>query len=292
MIQQSNSWSLAIRYQAQAERHYRRAVEEFERLKALRQELPNEAILDPQPEPNEPLNPVPSEPIPPPETAAGGAGSRLPELPGVAAPVPLVLHAGPCLNGVLGSTHLSDTTHPTGCPSDAKIEASGRRAGRLEFTAEFHRTGGDRLGGNIGCSLQRAGRQRPGAHRPSSARANAACNWPARRWPADRRSWPAFADIYTAAPGSGAERWRPRRGSTPTTARLLDDQRHRRRPDRDAASTLHAEHFVAALEAGKHVYQEKTMALHRRHAKRMRAACQRAPAGARSRSGTRRAVPG
>jgi hypothetical protein len=42
-----------IRYQAQAERHYRRAVEEFERLKALRQELPNEPISDAQPEPNE-----------------------------------------------------------------------------------------------------------------------------------------------------------------------------------------------------------------------------------------------
>jgi hypothetical protein len=42
-----------IRYQAQAERHCRRAVEEFERLKALRQELPNEPISDAQPEPNE-----------------------------------------------------------------------------------------------------------------------------------------------------------------------------------------------------------------------------------------------
>jgi hypothetical protein len=53
MVKHSNSWSLAIRYQAQAERHYRRAVEEFERLKALRQEFPNEPIFDPQPEPNE-----------------------------------------------------------------------------------------------------------------------------------------------------------------------------------------------------------------------------------------------
>jgi hypothetical protein len=32
---------------------YRRAVEEFERLKRLRHELPNEAILEAQPEPNE-----------------------------------------------------------------------------------------------------------------------------------------------------------------------------------------------------------------------------------------------
>ena len=42
---------------------------------------------------------------------------------------------------------------------------------------------------------------------------------------------------------------------------------------------LHAEHFVAALDAGKHVYQEKTMAFTVEHAKRMRAAWQRAGAG-------------
>jgi len=38
MAMQSNSWSLALRYHAQAERHYRRAIEEFKRLKALRPE--------------------------------------------------------------------------------------------------------------------------------------------------------------------------------------------------------------------------------------------------------------
>ncbi len=53
MTSRSNSWSLFLRYQAQAERHYRRAVEEFERLKALRAELPNEAISDPRPEQKE-----------------------------------------------------------------------------------------------------------------------------------------------------------------------------------------------------------------------------------------------
>src|SRR5215467_10612247 len=41
---------------------------------------------------------------------------------------------------------------------------------------------------------------------------------------------------------------------------------------------LHAEHFVAALDAGKHVYQEKTMAFSVDHAKKMRAAYQRASA--------------
>src|SRR3954464_3088592 len=39
---------------------------------------------------------------------------------------------------------------------------------------------------------------------------------------------------------------------------------------------LHCEHFTAALEAGKHVYQEKTMAFSVDHAKRMRAAYRKA----------------
>ena len=39
---------------------------------------------------------------------------------------------------------------------------------------------------------------------------------------------------------------------------------------------LHCEHFTAALDAGKHVYQEKTMAFSVAHAKKMRAAFQRA----------------
>ena len=39
---------------------------------------------------------------------------------------------------------------------------------------------------------------------------------------------------------------------------------------------LHCEHFVASLDAGKHVYQEKTMAFSVAHAKRMRAAYQKA----------------
>ncbi len=39
---------------------------------------------------------------------------------------------------------------------------------------------------------------------------------------------------------------------------------------------LHCEHFVASLEAGKHVYQEKTMAFQVEHAKRMRSAFEHA----------------
>ena len=39
----SNALSLSIRYSAHAERQYRRAVEDFDRLKALREEIPNQA---------------------------------------------------------------------------------------------------------------------------------------------------------------------------------------------------------------------------------------------------------
>ncbi|MGD0497035.1 MAG: hypothetical protein ABSC23_01225 [Bryobacteraceae bacterium] len=60
MAHQSNSFSLFLRYQAQAERNYRRAMEEFERLKSLRgelpeEELPNEPTTAPQTEQNETL---------------------------------------------------------------------------------------------------------------------------------------------------------------------------------------------------------------------------------------------
>ena len=76
MVRQANSWSLFLRYQVQTERHCRRAVEEFERLKALRSELPNEPIFEPQPEENQttstpfetnPIPPEKAEPAPPPE---------------------------------------------------------------------------------------------------------------------------------------------------------------------------------------------------------------------------------
>jgi len=50
VLQHSDVWKIFLRYQAQTERLYRRAVEEFERLKALRAELPNEPIADIEPE--------------------------------------------------------------------------------------------------------------------------------------------------------------------------------------------------------------------------------------------------
>ena len=53
MVRRTDTWKLFLRYQAQTERNYRRALEDFERLKALRHELPNEANYDPQPEAKE-----------------------------------------------------------------------------------------------------------------------------------------------------------------------------------------------------------------------------------------------
>ena len=63
MAKQSNSFSLFLRYKAQAELQYRRAVEEFNRLKALRPELPKEAILEVEPEENEPPSTPSEEPV-------------------------------------------------------------------------------------------------------------------------------------------------------------------------------------------------------------------------------------
>ena len=79
LVKRCNGWQLFLRYQAQAERNYRRALEEFERLKALRPELPpalppelpnseipSEPTSDPQPEQNRPPSaPAPTNPNPP-----------------------------------------------------------------------------------------------------------------------------------------------------------------------------------------------------------------------------------
>jgi len=92
MAGKSNSWSLCLRYQAQTERHYRRAVEEFDRLKALRAEIPNEAISEAQPEQTEPTctvdetNPSPPEdpvPAPGPEASVSGLKLDLAGAPGI-----------------------------------------------------------------------------------------------------------------------------------------------------------------------------------------------------------------
>jgi hypothetical protein len=62
-VGKTESWKLFLRYQAQTERLFRRAVDEFERLKTLRDELPNEPIdpLDPDPLAPEEVLPQPPE---------------------------------------------------------------------------------------------------------------------------------------------------------------------------------------------------------------------------------------
>jgi len=80
----------------------------------------------------------------------------------------------------------------------------------------------------------------------------------------------AFADVYTKRL-ERAQAVAPDARASLDYRRLLDD------PLLDAVviatpQHLHAEHFCAALDAGKHVYVEKTLALTLEQAKRMRAA--------------------
>ena len=62
-VNESDAWKLFLRYQSQAERNYRRALEDFDRLKALRAELPNEPISETEAESAQPLPALPDEPI-------------------------------------------------------------------------------------------------------------------------------------------------------------------------------------------------------------------------------------
>jgi predicted dehydrogenase len=83
----------------------------------------------------------------------------------------------------------------------------------------------------------------------------------------------AFADIYT-------KRLEQAKSLAPEAATYLD---HRRLLDDKSIDAvliatpqhLHCEHFTNAMAAGKHVYQEKTMAFGVDHARRMRAAYKR-----------------
>jgi hypothetical protein len=104
-----------MRYHAQSERHYRRALEEFERVKALRPELqpklPNEPISEDQPEqnaeitdlePNPYLPPEPDPaptPEPPPPSPVSKPASPLAagQVPGGSCPQPATRTASPGL---------------------------------------------------------------------------------------------------------------------------------------------------------------------------------------------------
>ncbi len=82
------------------------------------------------------------------------------------------------------------------------------------------------------------------------------------------------ADIYTRRLDEFQARF-------PQTKRYLDYRHLLEDKQLDAVliatpQHLHCEHFTAAMEAGKHVYQEKTMAFTVDHAKQMRAAFQKA----------------
>src|SRR5882672_8453734 len=84
----------------------------------------------------------------------------------------------------------------------------------------------------------------------------------------------AFADIYT-------KRLEDAKKIAPDAKTFLDYRYLLEDNSIDAVliatpQHLHAEHFVAALDAGKHVYQEKTMAFTVAHAQKMRAAADRA----------------
>jgi len=84
----------------------------------------------------------------------------------------------------------------------------------------------------------------------------------------------AFADVYTRRLEE-AKQLAPAAKTYLDYRYLLDDKN----VDAVIIATpqhLHCEHFCAALEAGKHIYQEKTMAFTVEHAKKMRAAYQRA----------------
>ena len=64
LARKSNAFALFLRYQAQTERLYRRGIEELERLRALRTEIPNEPTSDPEPQETTPLTALETNPPP------------------------------------------------------------------------------------------------------------------------------------------------------------------------------------------------------------------------------------
>jgi len=125
-IRASNSWSLFLRYQAQAERHYRRAIEEFERLKRLRKELPNEPILEAEPEEIGPLMKDETNPSVRPDFASdapGGpaGGTSVPNLTaGEGAPVSDPVTS----DGASVPNHAANDAAPTPTSTPAESQAA------------------------------------------------------------------------------------------------------------------------------------------------------------------------
>lgn len=92
-------WSGFLRHQAQTERFYRRAIEEFNRLQALpnhpSEELPNEPVSAPQPEETAPFPTPPNEPEKEPENEPENEPSTEPDGPPAPAGPPPATTAPP-----------------------------------------------------------------------------------------------------------------------------------------------------------------------------------------------------
>jgi hypothetical protein len=87
LARESNNLSLMLRYQAHAERQYRRAVDEFERLKKLRSEMPNEPISQ-HPFPSETVQSESVTPEPPAPEKLPSQASSAPPAPSPRLPAP------------------------------------------------------------------------------------------------------------------------------------------------------------------------------------------------------------
>ena len=92
LARKDNTFPLFLRYKVQTERLYRRAVEEFDRLKKLRPELPNEPILDVQPEEREPAYAPTDEPISNPQPNPEPPATSVGQTPRSAADASVGLH--------------------------------------------------------------------------------------------------------------------------------------------------------------------------------------------------------
>jgi hypothetical protein len=69
LLRQSQDVLVFLRIQAQTERLYRRAAEDFERIRKLRKELPNQPDFRPEPEETKPVEPPKTNPPDPPAAA-------------------------------------------------------------------------------------------------------------------------------------------------------------------------------------------------------------------------------
>ena len=119
LSRQPLTFTFMLRYQAQAERLYRRAVEDFDRLKKLRTEFDTEPMLDPQA--------VQPDPVPPPETNP----PEPPSEPPAAAPEP-----APQPTPTAGSPACPST--PVSTPELLKISTQNGAARSIDPPKKVH----------------------------------------------------------------------------------------------------------------------------------------------------------